>query len=66
MDSIYPFRLVEDTDNADTVEIFYGMFKVFSKTEFGVKEKGKAICELYGGSVEHLNRYIGENTVYPS
>ena len=65
VDSIYPFRLVEDTDNSDTVEVYYGMFKVFSETEFGVKEKGKAICELYGGTLSALDKYIGDHTVYP-
>ena len=68
VDSIYPFRLIEDETAASwggTIEIYYGMFRVFGLSEFGAKEKAKALCRCYGGDVESLDMYIGDNSVYP-
>ena len=68
LDSLYPFRMIEDETAAEwggTIEIYYGMFRVFDKTHFGAKAKAKALCEIYGGNAAGLDRYIGNNKVYP-
>lgn len=68
LDSLYPFRMIEDETAAEwggTIEIYYGMFRVFDKTHFGAKAKARAICEIYGGDLSRLDRYIGKNSVYP-
>lgn len=64
LDSIYPFRMIEDTNNPDQTEVYYGIFRVFSEKYFGAKEKAKVICRLYGGDVNGLDKYIGDNSVY--
>ena len=64
VDSIYPFRMLEDTNNTDKTEVYYGMFRVFEEAYFGAKEKAKAICRLYGGDLSGLDRYIGSHSVY--
>ena len=64
VDSIYPFRMIEDTNNPDLTEVYYGMFRVFEERYFGAKEKAKAICRLYGGDLSELDRYIGDHSVY--
>lgn len=69
VDSVYPFRLIEDETAASwggTIEIYYGMFRVFGISNFGAKEKAKAVCECYGGNVSKLDRYIGNYSVYDS
>lgn len=68
LDSLYPFRMIEDETAAEwggTIEIYYGMFRVFDQTHFGAKAKARAICEIYGGDLSRLDRYIGKNSVYP-
>lgn len=68
VESIFPFRLIEDETAASwggTIEIYYGMFRVFGLSNFGAKEKAKALCECYGGDVGSLDMYIGNNSVYP-
>ena len=68
LDSLYPFRTIEDETAAEwggTIEIYYGLFRVFDTEHFGAKEKAKAICEIYGGDLSELDRYIGGNSVYP-
>lgn len=68
IDSLYPFRAVEDETAAEwggSIEIYYGMFRVFDTGHFGAKEKAKALCEIYGGNLSGLDRYIGDNSVYP-
>lgn len=68
IDSLYPFRTVEDETAAEwggSIEIYYGMFRVFDTGHFGAKEKAKALCEIYGGNLSGLDRYIGDNSVYP-
>ena len=60
LDSLYPFRVVEDATAAEwggSIEIYYGMYRVIDKEHFEAKEKAKAICEIYGGDVSKLNRY---------
>ena len=67
LDSLYPFRVVEDSTAAEwggTIEIYYGMFRVFDKEHFGAKEKAKAICEIYGGDLGKLDQFLGKNSVY--
>lgn len=67
LDSVYPFRLMEykSKSNTDPVEIYYGMMRPFDQTHIGAKEKGKTICSLYGGDLSQLDKYLGDNTVYP-
>ncbi len=64
LDSIYPFRMAEDTNNADKTEVYYGIFRVFEEKYFGAKEKAKVLCRLYGGDASQLDRYIGGHKVY--
>ena len=68
VDSIYPFRLVEDNTKLgiDDIEVYYGMFRVFDQESFGAKEKAKAVCKTYGGNLSSLDKYIGNNSVYPT
>ncbi|MCI8388400.1 MAG: cellulase family glycosylhydrolase [Clostridiales bacterium] len=58
--SIYPFRLLEDKGAAKwggTVEIYYGMFEVSDdKQTLTPKAKARAICEVYGGNCELLDK----------
>ena len=60
LDSLYPFRVVEDATAAEwggNIEIYYGMFRVIDREHFAPKEKAKAICEIYGGDASKLDRY---------
>ena len=68
LDSLYPFRMVEDETAAEwggSIEIYYGLFRVFDAEHFGAKEKARAICEIYGGDVSRLDQYNGGMSVYP-
>ncbi len=67
VEGFYPFRTVEDETAASwggSIEIYYGMFRVFGTENFGAKEKAKALCEIYGGDASKLDQYIGSNKVY--
>ena len=68
LDSLYPFRMVEDETAAEwggSIEIYYGLFRVFDAEHFGAKEKARAICEIYGGDISLLDQYNGGMSVYP-